>query len=148
METAARLFTPRSDWLLIRPVDLLTVERAFSDFARRTNVEWLDQMMRMRVVFDSPPAPTQDHSSRVQARMVEAPVDVEASVMPDYDTVGLRAATWIRRRWGVLNSWEPPVVLNLDALGDTATHAGLTVTLDLEDPTRSVAYVGGALGML
>ena len=78
---------------------------------------------------------------RVAAREEDAPVNTESAI-GGHDTVGARAMNWIRRQYGVLNAWEPPIVLNLEALGDTASETGVTVRLDLDDATKSVAFLG------
>lgn len=115
----------------------LTRDR-FAAFLRDTKDEWLTQLDEMQISHDTPPV-----AAPVRAEAISdfAPDEVEATMMPDYDSIGLRAANWIRRKWGVVSVWEPPIVLNLEALGDTAPDGAVRVLLDLEDPTKSVAYV-------
>lgn len=117
------------------------VAEQFADFLRRTKVEWLAHLRSLRIVHGAPPPADR---LRVDAREEAAPEDIDTNYMPNYDTVGLKAANWLRRKYGVINEWEPPIVLNLEALGDTAPDADVAVRLDLANPANSVAYLGSS----
>ena len=47
---------------------------------------------------------------------------------------------WVRRHFYVPLP-DLPLVLHLDAIGDQASHDGLTVRLDLDDPAQTVVVV-------
>jgi len=112
--------------------------RQFTEFLRHTKMEWLDHLRQMQLRHEAPPPPT---VLQLEPGVETRPDDIEANYVPDYDTIGLRAARWLRRKMGLPDAWDPPIVLNLDALGDTPSSTGVTVTLDLDDPSNSVAYV-------
>ncbi len=109
----------------------------FADFVVRTKAEWLGQLHEMQITRGPAPIPSDLH---VHARDEAAPDEVEVTI-GGHDTVGARVMNWIRRVYGTLDAWEPPIVLNLEALGDTPPGGNVTIHLDLEDPANSVAYI-------
>jgi hypothetical protein len=113
----------------------IAVHDRHRSFIRTVQHEWIVQLSSLQLgTVDASPnddAPALPVANTVSAAPIDAPE-------PPPAWEGFSFNRWVRNHFGVLLNWEPPVVLALDAVGDTTASKAARVRLDLDDPGRSV----------
>jgi preprotein translocase subunit SecA len=108
--------------------------KTYQTFVATVRHEWVAQLAALRlgrVDVERATAPTLPAAPSVAAEPIDAPE-------PPAAWKGFSFNRWVRNVFGHLLNWEPPVVLALDAVGDTSISPRARVRLDLDDPANSV----------
>ena len=119
------------------------VGRTYLAFAATVHQEWITQLACLRLGT----VPNALMASPVLPATPEATSQPIDALVPPPDWTGWSFNRWVRNHFGVMLSWEPPLVLTLDAVGDTTVSPRAKVHLDLNDPRCSVVELrSSALG--
>lgn len=128
-KTLARISTPQAGDVSAWRVD---VARSYQAFTATVTQEWITQLLHLRLG-----AIWSGSSSMEVPAAVEATAQPIDATEPPPEWTGWSYNRWVRNHFGLLVNWEPPVVLALDAVGDTTESPRAKVRLDLDDPRRS-----------
>lgn len=109
------------------------IARSYQAFTATVTQEWITQLLHLRLG-----AVSSGSSSMEVPAVVEATAQPIDAPEPPPEWTGWSFNRWVRNHFGLLVNWEPPVVLALDAVGDTTESPRAKVRLDLDDPRRSV----------
>ena len=113
----------------------ITAHQRYGQFTDTVRHEWIAQLAALQLgAVEAPPdddGPALPVANTASAARIDAPE-------PPPAWEGFSFNRWVRNHFGVLLNWEPPVVLALDAVGDTTASPAARVRLDLDDPGRSV----------